>query len=385
MPNSLSLLLHNSFSTFFPKKVKVEKKEAMESFDHLILDLALSDDIDHTLRTALKDIQSYIREKLDADVFVLSPKTQNNQWLFAKSVASTPSILSKINKQHPKVIFQHRHASPKDTSTLSSHVSVIQYGKNTPSTKESTLLTLVFASQKPSDERIQFYLEKVIYILEKGLSAWHKQQTKIQSVVDEINANYAAELHDTLAQTLGYLRIKTCSLAKECQEFEGSSVSDTSAEIASQVKLAYRQARDIITTSRTKLEPEKLIKLISNAIEDFELRSSIVFEFDNRLKGDLHTPDDGQVLYIVREALSNTIRHAQASHARVLIQHQDDGRILIRVEDNGKGIQENGKRHDSFGLRIMHERAEKISASLTINKRQGGGTRIDLSLPEVNE
>lgn len=385
MPNSLSLLLHNSFSALFPKKVKVEKKEAMESFDYLILDLALSDNIDHALHTALKDIQNYIREKLDADVFVLSPKAQNNQWLCAKNLASTPSILSKINKQHPKVLFQHRHASPQDTSVLTSHVSIIHYGQSTSSTKESTLLTLVFANQKPSDERIQFYLEKVIYSLEKGLSAWHKQQAKMQNIVDEINANYAAELHDTLAQTLGYLRIKTCSLAKECQGFEGSSVSDTSIEIASQVKLAYRQARDIISTSRTKLESENLIKLISKAIEDFELRSSIVFEFDNRLKGELHTPDDGQVLYIVREALSNTIRHAQASHARVLIQHQDNGNILIRVEDNGKGIQENGKRPDSFGLRIMHERAEKISASLTINKRQGGGTRIDLSLPEVNE
>lgn len=385
MPNSLSLLLHNGFSLLLPKKAKVEKSKVIDHFEHLVLELAFSDDIDQSLRTVLQDIQHYIQEKLGAEVFVLSPKTQSNQWLHAKTLGSSPNFLSQIKNHRPKLTAQCVPSFQHSELALTHHISLIHYGEDDHSNNHATLLLLAFSTTKPSDERIQFYLEKVIYSLEKGLAAWHQQQAKIKQIVEDINASYAAELHDTLAQTLGYLRIKTCSLANECRTMENASINASSIEIASQVKLAYRQARDIISTSRTKLESENLIKLISNAIEDFELRSSIVFEFDNRLKSGLHTQDDTQVLHIVREALSNTIRHAQATHARVLIRRLENGHTLVRIEDNGKGIQEHSKRHDSFGLRIMQERAEKISASLSINKRQGGGTQIDLSIPEANK
>jgi len=126
------------------------------------------------------------------------------------------------------------------------------------------------------------------------------------------------------------------------------------------------------------------VSAISQAISEFEQRSAIVFEMDNRVGGQLLTEDDSQTIFIVREALNNIVRHSHASHARVQLLRQKDSSIRIRIEDNGKGISADEARPDSFGMKIMQERAEKIHANLFILPRKQGGTRIELVIPDLS-
>jgi nitrate/nitrite-specific signal transduction histidine kinase len=135
------------------------------------------------------------------------------------------------------------------------------------------------------------------------------------------------------------------------------------------------------------MQSDNLSQGVINSIKEFEHQSAIVFELDNRLPLNMLSPQQSmQMLYIVRESLSNIVRHSHATHARVVLLLKTSSLIHIHIEDNGTGIDPEAARSDSFGLQIMKERADRIGATLMINNRPEGGTRVDLSLDlEANE
>jgi len=129
------------------------------------------------------------------------------------------------------------------------------------------------------------------------------------------------------------------------------------------------------------MQSESLSQGVTNSVREFEQQSAIVFELDNRLPANLLPPKQSiQILYIIRESLSNIVRHSHASHARVRLILKDPRKLHIQVEDNGTGIDFAAARSDSFGLQIMHERAERVGAKLQISQRHDGGTLVQLDM-----
>ncbi len=91
------------------------------------------------------------------------------------------------------------------------------------------------------------------------------------------------------------------------------------------------------------------------------------------------TPHKGlQVLRILQEALTNTIRHANATHVTIDVGHTDAKTAFIRLTDNGDGFPAQ-QPQDGRGLRNMIRRASDIGGSLDINSGPSG-TRIELTL-----
>ncbi|WP_255218803.1 sensor histidine kinase, partial [Actinomadura formosensis] len=99
-----------------------------------------------------------------------------------------------------------------------------------------------------------------------------------------------------------------------------------------------------------------------------------------RLDGLLDTVVDmdtaEHLLAVVREALSNVARHAQAAETIVRVEVGDE--LILRVEDDGIGIPEGGRRS---GLRNMGERAEGLGGTCTVEPRPSGGTRLIWQVP----
>jgi signal transduction histidine kinase len=91
-----------------------------------------------------------------------------------------------------------------------------------------------------------------------------------------------------------------------------------------------------------------------------------------------------EVYRIAGEALRNALRHAAAQHIAVEIRY-DDRRFRVRVRDDGRGFDQQAVRRDQpaghFGLRGMHERAEKIGGGLDVWSKLGVGTEIVLTIP----
>lgn len=85
--------------------------------------------------------------------------------------------------------------------------------------------------------------------------------------------------------------------------------------------------------------------------------------------------EEQEILNIVREALSNCVRHAQATHAEVTIRTHGN-RVRISICDDGKGFVETGVHPKGYGLMNMEARAKKLGGSLLLRSKPGQGTRI---------
>jgi signal transduction histidine kinase len=83
---------------------------------------------------------------------------------------------------------------------------------------------------------------------------------------------------------------------------------------------------------------------------------------------------------VAQEALTNVVRHARASGARVSLQH-DGCRLLLEVTDDGSGAVT--PRAGGAGLPGMRERAEELGGDLAVDGRPGCGTTVRLQLPAV--
>ncbi|MCG7884942.1 MAG: ATP-binding protein [Candidatus Thiodiazotropha endolucinida] len=153
-----------------------------------------------------------------------------------------------------------------------------------------------------------------------------------------------------------------------------------SAALRSALNGAYRQLRELLTTFRLRVTDADLGKLIRETVEEFENRSGIVIEYTNHIGNCQFTPNaEIHIIQIIREALSNVIRHANARRARVVLECNQTGRVNVSIEDDGIGINDESDMMQHYGLPIMKERAEWLGGTLTINEPAGGGTRIDLN------
>jgi len=92
----------------------------------------------------------------------------------------------------------------------------------------------------------------------------------------------------------------------------------------------------------------------------------------------------GNLLYIAHEAISNVIRHAEASAASIKVTAQE-GRLVLSIQDDGHGFDpERTGRRTGDGLRNMAERARALGAGLNISSAPGRGTRLTLEMPLPN-
>jgi signal transduction histidine kinase len=81
--------------------------------------------------------------------------------------------------------------------------------------------------------------------------------------------------------------------------------------------------------------------------------------------------------YVIAEALTNTTKHARASHAEVIVDQQDNT-LRVRIRDDGVG---GARTQRGSGLIGLHDRVEAINGTVTLTSPVGQGTLIQVSLP----
>lgn len=190
----------------------------------------------------------------------------------------------------------------------------------------------------------------------------------------------ARELHDSLAQSLSYLKIQVTRLylLREMNT-DAKQVDEVMSELKEGLDEAYRQLRELLTTFRLQMDGRGLAAALSETVAEFNTRGKVAFLLNNQLKGTaLSVNEEIHLLQIAREALANVLHHSSATQAELNIQSLDDDSILLSVEDNGIGIPSKAERMNHYGLAIMHERANSLNAELTIDNRTEGGTRLSL-------
>jgi two-component system nitrate/nitrite sensor histidine kinase NarX len=190
----------------------------------------------------------------------------------------------------------------------------------------------------------------------------------------------ARELHDSLAQSLTYLKIQVARLSILLgPASDQDAISGVLIELKQGLEAAYSQLRELLTTFRLQMDGVGLSPALAKTVEEFNARSDI----DIMLSSPPHTSslsvnEEIHVLQIVRESLSNIVHHSQATQAWVKLIVEDDQSTLVSVEDNGIGIPQKAERTHHYGLAIMAARANTLNGDLRVNPRSQGGTRVSL-------
>ncbi len=194
----------------------------------------------------------------------------------------------------------------------------------------------------------------------------------------------ARELHDSLAQSLTYLKIQVTRLSLLTRSGKGQSgsVDDALGELKEGLDTAYRHLRELLTTFRLQMDGRGLGPALSKTVDEFNARGKVAIQLDNKLDvSPFSVNEEIHVLQLVREALSNVVHHAQATLARVSLGFEDETLVRVSVEDNGVGIPQKAERNQHYGLAIMQERANSLHGDLQVQRQTHGGTRVCLRFP----
>ncbi len=208
-----------------------------------------------------------------------------------------------------------------------------------------------------------------------------------ESLINEERSSIARELHDSLAQSLTYLKIEVSRIqtllsgTSDC-----SPIEEIVADVRQELNNAYRQLRELLTTFRLNIETDEFSNTILQAVEDFRQRGDINIMLDNRLGECRINPHEAvHLIYILREALNNIYQHASASKAWIELRCAPTGIITLSVQDNGVGLQPQTSTPGHYGLSIIHERSNALSGVCRIYPRNGGGTTIEVSFTPMDQ
>jgi signal transduction histidine kinase len=216
-------------------------------------------------------------------------------------------------------------------------------------------------------------------------------QKQLQSLASELSLaeererrRIAVDLHDRIAQSLAFARIKIDTIKSSCGSDELGRMLTEVAELLGQTIQETRSLTiEICPPILYELGFEAALEWLSEQTqEQYGIKTSFTNDQQQKpLDDDIQT----MLFQATRELLVNIAKHAQARSAHVSIQ-RDDSHVCISVEDDGIGFdmaaaEANIGSEGGFGLFSIRERLKYLGGSLECNSQAGQGTRISITAP----
>ncbi len=205
-------------------------------------------------------------------------------------------------------------------------------------------------------------------------SARLSRQARAAAVAEE-RSRLARELHDSITQTLYSVSILAEALPRVLErDLEDAK---RNARLMRQVVLgALAEMRTLLFELRPEaLDTAGLPVLLGQLAESLRGRARVGVELN--FEGKLELPPNIKIgLYrITQEAFNNIARHARATHVTAAVQNLPD-RVLLTIQDDGRGFDPDSVQAQQMGLRMMRERAEGLGLQLAIESRVRRGTKL---------
>jgi PAS domain S-box-containing protein len=229
-------------------------------------------------------------------------------------------------------------------------------------------------------------------ILMHDVTEQKRAQTQIlkqQSVVATLQERerLARELHDGIAQTLGYVGIQAQTAVKWIKDGNNDKAESLLGRLVEVAKDAHADVRQSILNLRsTSGRQGSFIPVLKKYIDKFQTNYGIRTELSLSDETEENTFDpivEVQLLRVIQEALTNSHKHSGARNLRVSVE-LDGNKACITITDDGKGFDPGRIEPESgghFGLVFMRERMEQIGGSLKIDSIPGEGTVLKLDVP----
>lgn len=242
-------------------------------------------------------------------------------------------------------------------------------------------LNLFFHAHVNPSEAERSLLEALTAHLASGMENLRLSALAKEAAVSQERTFIARELHDSIAQSLAFLKIQVQLMRDALASRNMPAVDKTLAEIDVGVRESYGDVRELLMHFRTRTNAEDIEPALATTLRKFEHQSGIQTHLSMQGNGMPLSPDTQvQVLHIVQEALSNVRKHAGATRVWLDVQQQPAWRFEVRDDGIGFETEGAGRGETHVGLRIMSERAQRIGAQLSVSSQPGGGTAVTLTL-----
>ena len=204
--------------------------------------------------------------------------------------------------------------------------------------------------------------------------------------ITEERERIAREMHDSLAQVLGYVNTKAQAAQTLVRNGETERAAEQIGQLAEAARAAYADVREGILGLRTSLPGDRGFQAaLADYLHQWQAQSGVAVELVTTMDEPprLAPSAEVQLLRIVQEALANVRKHARADHAEVRMDRAGDT-LVVTIVDDGAGVAESAPPREGgprFGLATMRERAEAIGGTFAIDSTTEGGTRVTVHVP----
>jgi PAS domain S-box-containing protein len=210
---------------------------------------------------------------------------------------------------------------------------------------------------------------------------------RLRRAKEEEGIRIAREIHDELGSALTSLKWSLLRFDK-VYSATGHWVAQATErkdieEMVGLVDATINTVRRIASELRPGvLDDLGLVSAIEWHAQQFQEHTGIICRFDSPIENiDLDREQATTIFRIFQEAMTNVLRHAQATKVNVLIE-EEEGEFVLEIRDNGRGITESEKSGTrSLGLLGMRERAHSVGGSININGVAGKGSVLLVRLP----
>ena len=219
-------------------------------------------------------------------------------------------------------------------------------------------------------------------LISTALSLRKQRQQEHQLILFEERSTIARELHDSLAQSLSYLKIQVSVLERHLKNAGSEPVQAPVYQNIEQIKIglgsAYQQLRDLLVTFRLTIDNDNFDEALRDAASEFASKGNFNMTVHNRIMTlNLSATEQIDLIQIAREALSNISRHAKAKNVEIQLAYEDgDKYIVMSIIDDGVGMSGSVDQTQHHGLIIMKERAHNIGGELIVTDNQPQGTIV---------
>lgn len=231
------------------------------------------------------------------------------------------------------------------------------------------------------------FILKILKVFDLEYQHYFYQAERDKAVAEERN-QIARDLHDGMIQSIYAIGLRLEIIRNMLADKNAIEQSEAELHnVIGKLNNIIREIRDYIKKLKIPADlklnmKEEIEKLVAEMKVGHQLE--IDLKYDYRDHESLPLSQSVQIYYIIKEALSNIIRHAEASQATIVVKGNPDD-LVVEVIDNGRGIENlndvfNKEECDFLkqGIRNMKYRARSFGGTLSISSGAGGGTRVSL-------
>ncbi len=217
-------------------------------------------------------------------------------------------------------------------------------------------------------------------IEEKADRLERERESEARRAAAEEQARIARELHDVIAHALSVIVVQA-GAADDAFELDAARAREPIRAIDSAARAALADLRRVlgIFHDSAEYEPQPGLDQLDRLIDQVRATGlDVSLEIEGQQQP-LSAAVELSAFRIVQEALTNSLKHADAEHVRVRIRYSD--RLELEIRDDGAGNAETGDRTGGNGLVGMRERVALLGGVLAAGPAPGGGYRVAAEIP----